>query len=134
MSSGQPLPWHLNPYFQLAASAVLIAAAEVLLKQGAVTAEAGDSSLFGIAALASPMTWLGIILFIVSFVSWLYVLRLMPLTQAYALVSVVHVLVPAAAWLFLDEAISTTRATGIALVLTGTILVAAPAAKADEEL
>jgi drug/metabolite transporter (DMT)-like permease len=136
MKSGQPLVWYFNPYVQLAASAVLITAAEVLLKQGAITttAEAGEFDIFGLRALASPTTWLGIILFIVAFLSWLHVLRLMPLTQAYALISVVHVLVPLAAWLFLAEAVSATRAAGIALVLVGTILVAAPAAHAEEDL
>lgn len=134
MRSGQPLAWYFNPYLQLAASAILVTAAEVLLKQGAVTAEPGGLDIFGIGALSSSTTWLGIILFIVAFLSWLHVLRLMPLTQAYALISVVHVLVPVAAWLFLAEAVSATRAIGIALVLGGTILVAAPAAQAEEEL
>ena len=46
----------------------------------------------------------------------------------------VHVLVPTAAWLFLNETISSTRAAGIAFVLVGVLLVAAPAAQAEEEL
>ncbi|MFB9261834.1 EamA family transporter [Bradyrhizobium erythrophlei] len=82
--------------------------------------------LFNVGALAWSVTWIGIVLYVVSFISWLHVLRLMPVTQAYCLISVVHVLVPAAAWLFLLESISLSRAAGIALVLGGILLVGAP--------
>lgn len=125
-----------SPYLQLLGAQVLITAAEVLLKKGAVASVAGSGGpeVLGLAALASGATWIGILLYIVSFLIWLHVLRVLPLTQAYALASMVHVLVPTAAWLFLNETISSTRAAGIALVLVGVLLVAAPAAKAEEEL
>jgi drug/metabolite transporter (DMT)-like permease len=136
MTGGRGRALFLNPYFQLGLSAVLITAAEVLLKHGAVTTTPllGGYEILGLGALVSGTTWLGIALLILSFASWVYVLRALPLTQAYALISIVHILVPAAAWLLLSESISLTRGAGIALVLGGTILVAAPAAKAEEEL
>jgi drug/metabolite transporter (DMT)-like permease len=136
MTGGRARRAFLNPYLQLLGAQVLITAAEVLLKKGASASLSapGESELLGITALASGTTWLGIFFYTLSFLVWLHVLRLLPLTQAYALASVVHVLVPAAAWLFLGEVISPTRAAGIALVLCGVVLVAAPAAKAEEEL
>ena len=136
MTDGRARRLIRSPYLQLLGAQVLITAAEVLLKKGAVAsvAEAGGPEVLGLAALASGATWLGILLYIVSFLIWLHVLRLLPLTQAYALASMVHVLVPTAAWLFLNETISSTRAAGIAFVLVGVLLVAAPAAKAEEEL
>jgi multidrug transporter EmrE-like cation transporter len=136
MTGGHARQAFVNPYLQLLAGQVLITAAEVLLKKGAAesVAGSGQSEVFGVTALASGMTWLGIVFYIASFLIWLHVLRLLPLTLAYALASLVHVLVPAAAWLFLNETISPTRAAGIALVLCGVVLVAAPAAKAEEEL
>ena len=85
-------------------------------------------------ALGSWRTWVGIILYIVSFVSWLYVLRLLPLSEAFALMSITHVLVPVASWLFLGEAISVLRIMGIACVLGGTVLMANAAALAEEKL
>jgi drug/metabolite transporter (DMT)-like permease len=120
--------WYLRPYFQLGLSAVLLSAAEVLMKKGATASLILTSMtpLFNVGALAWSVTWIGIVLYVVSFISWLYVLRLMPVTQAYCLINVVHVLVPAAAWLFLLESISLSRAAGIALVLGGTLLVGAP--------
>jgi len=136
MTAGRARRALVNPYLQLMAGQVMITAAEVLLKKGATgsVAAAGESQLLGIMALASGTTWLGIFFYTISFLIWLHVLRLLPLTQAYALASIVHVLVPTAAWLFLNEVISSTRAAGIALVLGGVVLVAAPAAKAEEEL
>jgi drug/metabolite transporter (DMT)-like permease len=120
--------WYLGPCFQLGLSAVLLSAAEVLMKKGATASLilTGMTPLFNVGALTWSVTWIGIVLYVVSFISWLYVLRLMPVTQAYCLISVVHVLVPAAAWLFLLESISLSRAAGIALVLGGTLLVGAP--------
>lgn len=136
MTGRRGLALFLNPYFQLGASAVLLSIAEVLLKQGADLRAAVDPTtvLFGIGALAYASTWIGIVLYVLSFISWLHVLRLMPLSQAYALINVVHVLVPAAAWMFLQERLSLGRLAGIALVFAGTLLVAAPAAKAEDEL
>ena len=125
-----------NPYFQLGISAVLVSVAEVCLKMGAVTDFDGPAAadLFNITALASLATWVGIVFYVFSFVIWLYVLRLMPLTEAYALINVVHILVPGAAFIFLHESISSRRAIGIVLVFVGTLLVAAPTAAAEENL
>jgi drug/metabolite transporter (DMT)-like permease len=128
--------WFANPYVQLGLSAVLLTVAELLMKTGATAGVGTDdwTALFNIGALAWSATWLGIALYIVSFVSWLHVLRLIPLSQAYGLISVVQVLVPAAAWAFLHEPISIGRAIGIALVFAGILLVAAPTAHAEEKL
>ena len=136
MNGGRPLAWYLNPYLLLVAAQFLITAAEVLLKKGAAgsVAGSGEAEVLGVTALTSGTTWLGILFYTASFVIWLHVLRLLPVSIAYALASIVHVLVPTAAWLFLNETISPTRAAGIALVLCGVLLVAAPAAKAEEEL
>ena len=71
---------------------------------------------------------------ILSLVSWLYVLRHVPLSLAFPLSNVVHVLVPLASWLFLGELISTRRWWGITLVLIGLIIVAKPVARIEEKL
>ena len=71
---------------------------------------------------------------ILSLVSWLYVLRLVPLSIAFPLSNVVHVLVPLSCWIFLGEQISTQRWCGIALVLLGLIVVAKPFARIEERL
>ena len=128
--------WFFNPYAQLAVGALLVTASELLLKKGATAAPglSGPGAWLGVGALASGWTWGGIVCYVLSFASWLYVLRFVPLGVAFALINVVHVLVPVGAWLLLHEAISTRRWVGISLVLGGIALVARPAAKAEEAL
>jgi drug/metabolite transporter (DMT)-like permease len=122
----------LNPYVQIAIGALLVTASELLLKRGA-TAAAG-SSLFGIGALASPWTWAGIVTYVLSFASWIYVLRHVPLGIAFSLINVVHVLVPLGSWALLGETISPRRWAGIALVTAGIVLMARNVATAEEKL
>ena len=86
------------------------------------------------AALASGWTWAGIVLYILSFLSWLHVLRYVSLTIAFSLINAVHVLVPVGAWLFLHEHIPVSRWLGILLIVSGVIFVAGPIAKVEEEL
>jgi drug/metabolite transporter (DMT)-like permease len=114
--------WFLNPYTQIGIGALLVTASELQLKLGATSAR--DVGWFGVAALASWWTWGGIATYILSFASWLYVLRKLPLSVAISLMSITYVLVPLAARLLLDESISPRRGIGIVLVLCGTVLVA----------
>ena len=103
----------LNPYVQIGLGALLITASELLLKRGATS-----------GALASPWTWMGITTYLLSFASWLYVLRHMPISVAFPLINIVQVLVPLGAWWILGESIPLQRWIGISLVLCGTLLVA----------
>lgn len=101
-----------SPYLWIGIGALLITASELLLKTGATR-----------GALHSGWTWIGIGTYILSFGCWLYVLRKLPLSIAYGLITIVQVLVPLGAWIFLHEQISATRWIGIACVLCGTLMV-----------
>ena len=126
----------LNPWFQLVLSVFFVTTSEVFLKRGAVEAPRLSEGVnwTGVSGLASPDVWYGILFVVASFISWLYVLRFIPLTIAYPLSNVVHVLVPLASWFFLNEHISAQRAGGIALVLLGVLIVAKPVARMEENL
>src|SRR4051812_16225852 len=129
----KPVPrGFLNPYAQIGIGALLVTASELLLKKGA--SSVGGDSVLGLQALASVWTWLGIVTYCLSFASWLYVLRFIPLGVAFALINVVHVLVPVGSWLLLGELISPKRWLGITLVLLGILLVARTVAVAEEKL
>jgi drug/metabolite transporter (DMT)-like permease len=125
-----------NPWLQLTLSVVCVLVSELLLKRGASdTADlTGSWSWTGINGLASPLVWLAIIFVVISFISWLYVLKYIPLSIAFPLSRVVDALVPLCSWVFLGEMISTRRWCGIALVVIGLAVVAKPVARMEERL
>ena len=125
-----------NPWLQLALSVLCVLASELLLKRGATQVADPNSALSwtGINGLASPLVWWAILLVMVSFASWLYVLKYIPLTIAFPLSRVVDVLVPISCWIFLGEIISIRRWCGIAVVIIGLALVAKPVARLEEKL
>jgi drug/metabolite transporter (DMT)-like permease len=125
-----------NPWLVLVLEVICVLVYELLQKHGASeTAHLSQVwSWTGITALASPLTWLAMGLMIVSLLSWLYVLRYIPLSIAFPLSRVVDILVPLSCWMILGENISTRRWCGIALVVIGLILTAKPAAQLKEKL
>ena len=117
-------------------SVVCVLTSELLLKRGASdTANlAGAWWWTGISGLASSLVWWAILLILASFISWLYVLKFIPLSVAFPLSRVVDVLVPLCCWIFLGEMISVRRWCGIALVIIGLAIVAKPVARLEERL
>ena len=128
--------WFVNPWVQLSICVLLATAAEIFLKLGAVqTANPANAwSWTGLTGLRSGWVWWGIVASVVSLFNWLATLRKLPLTIAFPVGNVVHILVPLSSWLFLGEAILTRRWFGIALLLFGLMIVARPAAKLEERL
>ena len=125
-----------NPWLQLTVSVVCVFVSELLLKRGATEVAEPDSawSWTGVNGLVSPLVWWAILLIIASFISWLYVLRYIPITIAYPVSRIVDVLVPLGCWIFLGEFISPLRWSGIALVVIGLALVAKPVAQIEQRL
>src|SRR5262249_25350760 len=125
-----------NPWLQLGLSVACVFVSELLLKRGAMDVAEPESgfSWTGLNGLGSPLVWWAILLIIASFISWLYVLRYIPLNLAYPLSRVVDILVPLGCRIFLAERISALRWCGIALVVIGLALVAKPIAKMEERL
>lgn len=125
-----------NPWLQLALSVICVLVSELLLKRGA--SDTANTGIFwswtGINGLASSLVWLAIIFVIISFISWLYVLKYIPLSVAFPLSRVVDVLVPLSSWIILGELISVRRWCGIALVVIGLAVVAKPVARMEERL
>ncbi len=128
--------WFLNPWVQLSICVLLATAAEIFLKLGA-TATANPASPWswtGLTGLRSGWVWWGILASVVSLFNWLATLRKLPLTIAFPVGNVVHILVPLSCWVVLGEAILPRRWFGIGLVLLGLLIVAKPAAKLEERL
>jgi drug/metabolite transporter (DMT)-like permease len=131
----RPTGW-ANPWLHLVLSVILVTVSELFLKRGAAeTASLRQTwDWTGVSGLVSPWVWCAIVLIILSFLTWLHVLRYLALSVAVPLSNAVYVLVPLCSWLFLGESISTVRWCGIALVLVGLIVVAKPVAHLEERL
>ncbi len=125
-----------NPWLQVAISTVAVAISELFQKRGAMATlhVSVQWSWTGLTTLASPLVWIGMLLTIVSFITWLYALKHLPLSVAFPASQAVHVLIPLSSWLILGEHISFLRWCGIALVLSGLALVARPVAELEEKL
>jgi len=125
-----------NPWLILGLEVICVLVYELLQKRGASeTASLSQVwSWTGITALTSPLVWLAMLLMIVSLLSWLYVLRYIPLSIAFPLSRVVDVLIPLSCWLILAENTSPRRWCGIALVVIGLMLTAKPVARLEEKL
>jgi undecaprenyl phosphate-alpha-L-ara4N flippase subunit ArnE len=130
------LGWFLNPYVQIFAGALCDTAGELLLKKGASAAASstGFLSIVGLSPLASFWTWLGIISYVSSLISWLYVLRFVSLSVAFPLINAVHIFVPVGSWIFLHEQISVRRWLGIGLIVCGILALIKPLMRAEEKL
>jgi drug/metabolite transporter (DMT)-like permease len=125
-----------NPWFHLVISVTCVATYELLLKRGAAETANPNSSWAwtGLSGLGSIYVWIAIGFVIMSLLTWLYVLRYLPLSIAFPFSQAVHVLVPLGSWLILGENIVTLRWIGIAFVSLGLAVVAKPIAKIEEEL
>ncbi|MEY2562907.1 MAG: hypothetical protein QOH88_1100 [Verrucomicrobiota bacterium] len=125
-----------NPWLHLGLSIAFVTIYEVLLKLGAAeTAHLSDRwSWTGLTGLASPYVWVAIVFVILSLITWLHVLRHIPLSIAFPISQVVHALVPLGSWLVLGESITSLRGCGIGLVLFGLAVVAKPVARFEERL
>jgi undecaprenyl phosphate-alpha-L-ara4N flippase subunit ArnF len=128
--------WLLNPWLQIGFNVFIVTASEIFLKLGARETAAITQSWnwTGLTGLLSLWTWLGIGCLILSLISWLYVLRTMPLSVAFPLSNAVHIFVPIASWIFLAERIAPKRWWGIILVVIGLIIVAKPVSQIEEKL
>lgn len=126
-----------NPWFHLGLSVLCVAAYQLLLKLGATeTAHIASArwAWTGLSGLASLYVWLGLPLIMLSLLTWLQVLRYIPLSIAFPISQIPHALVPLCSWLFLGESITSLRWCGIALVSFGLALIAKPVARLEERL
>src|SRR3954464_4958079 len=125
-----------NPWLALAVSTICVTIYELLLKRGAVATANPDSSWSwtGLSGLGSIYVWIAIVFVILSLITWLYVLRYLPLSIAFPISQSVHALVPLGSWLILGENIITLRWIGIAFVSLGLAVVARPIAQIEDEL
>jgi len=104
------------------ASVVLIACGQVLFKYVALLSVTSahpwsdpKTLAFGVASLA---------VYGIATLLWIWVLREVPLSQAYPLMALSFVLVPAAGALIFGERVTLTYGIGVSLIVLGVVLIA----------
>ncbi|SNY92630.1 Multidrug transporter EmrE [Cohaesibacter sp. ES.047] len=109
------------------------AAAQMMLKQGMLTlgpiAPADGISVLGVITMVlkivfHPWVFAGLVTFVISMASHLYVLSKVELSFAYPFLSLAYVAVAVAAWWLFKEDLNNWRIAGIAFICVGTYLIA----------
>jgi multidrug transporter EmrE-like cation transporter len=113
------------------ATVALSAVAQIALKAGVTSARAAqapESVQFLLAAAQSPLVWLGLTIYGISVIAWLWVLARVDVSVAYPFVGMSFVLTSAMGWLLFHENVGPLRIAGILLVVAGCVLIARSAA------
>lgn len=110
------------------------AAAQLMLKQGMSNLSpitlgplsfAGDTLIGKLGmTLLNPWVMTGLIVFVISMASHLFVLSKVEISFAYPFLSLAYIVVAVAAWTWFGEDLNHYRIAGIALICFGTILIA----------
>jgi drug/metabolite transporter (DMT)-like permease len=114
------------------------AAAQIMLKKGMTGVGplnlGGDETPLGLVfrVVFNPFVFLGLVVFVVSMASHLFVLSRVDVSFAYPFLSIAYVLVAVYAHLFLSEVLTWPHIAGIGLICLGTIFISlGPAATAS---
>jgi drug/metabolite transporter (DMT)-like permease len=110
------------------------AAAQLMLKQGMThlvpitlgPLSFGSETLIGKLGmtLLNPWVMAGLIMFVISMASHLFVLSKVEISFAYPFLSLAYIVVAVAAWTWFGEDLNQYRIAGIALICVGTVLIA----------
>ncbi|MEM6463942.1 MAG: EamA family transporter [Pseudomonadota bacterium] len=105
------------------------AAAQLMLKQGMLSLgpleTVGDNIFLKVLQVVfHPWVFAGLVTFVISMASHLYVLSKVELSFAYPFLSLAYVAVAAFAYLVFKEDLNAWRIAGIAFICAGTILIA----------
>ena len=109
------------------ASVSLSAVAQTSFKMGVGRAQTDPDAALWLKAAAmvfSPMVLLGLALYGVGTVLWLFALRQLDLSLAYPFVAISFVMVAGSGMLFLGEPVHPSRLLGLALIVIGLLVMA----------
>ena len=108
----------IETYLVLAVSILLGVAGQMLLKSGASTPAA---TLIG--QFLAPHSIIGLGVYFVSALCYMYALRKLPVSVAFPAVSLSYVLVALLAWRLYDEPLGWSKLAGIVLICSGVALI-----------
>lgn len=108
-------------YLTLLLNVLLLVAGQIVWKMGLEKA-GGLQAHNALQVMVSPMILLGIALYGIATVTWLYVLSRLPLSLAYPMQSIAYVIALLAAFLMFKESIPPNRWIGTGVILAGIAL------------
>lgn len=111
------------------ATVTLSAVAQLALKAGLryshVAWQSGSTvASFVLAVASAPLVWVGLIIYGLSVVAWLWVLTRIDVSVAYPFVGISFILTSVFGALILNEQVTLLRAAGTLLVVCGCVLIA----------
>jgi drug/metabolite transporter (DMT)-like permease len=114
-------------FLLISMNVVIEAFADLFMKKGLLSTGvsiAGFDNLFQVIYLnlLSPWIWLGIIMYLASFIIWITALSHVELSIAYPIGSTSYILVPIISIIFLHETVPLLRWVGIIAIVLGIIV------------
>jgi undecaprenyl phosphate-alpha-L-ara4N flippase subunit ArnE len=105
--------------------AVLLAVGQMLFKLASSRLITGQGPIALLSSLVNLPLLGGLLLYGVTTLLWVYLLRELPLSRAYPFMALAFALVPILSWFFFREGLDLRYGVGLALMLLGLYLVAA---------
>jgi len=116
------LPFILFTVFTNAAAQLMLKAGMSSMASISFTADTAILRIFQI--VFNPWVFAGLVTFVISMASHLYVLSKVDISFAYPFLSLAYVAVAIFAWLVFKEDLGALKIAGIALICVGTVLIA----------
>ncbi len=113
----------MSPFLFIFLTVFATVSSQVLFKIGVKNIALAEKPLLSIDALLNPMVLAGLILSIVSILSWLAALNRLSLSVAYPFMSLTFPLVLVASSIFLGESVAPLRWLGIFIIMIGLFVV-----------
>ena len=108
------------------ACVVLIAVGQLLFKSAAGQWRIDGWSWATLRGFLSPVMLIALVIYAAATLLWVFVLRTVPLSSAYAVFSLAFLIVPVLAWIFLGETLSLNTLIGGAIIVVGVIIAVRP--------
>src|SRR4030042_515771 len=113
-------------YISLSISIICNCLSLILLKKGMLSVNNFGENLHDITAwfqlLVNGYIIFSIILFVLSFITWMISLTKIDLSLAYPTVSITYIIITLASYYFFNEALTIYRIVGIFFIITGIVI------------
>ncbi len=110
-------------YFLLVLTMIFSVMAQFFLKKGIDSSSLSTSFMSLVKTIFSPFVFIGFILYGLSAVTWLFVIKKIPLSTAYPSLALTYIAILVIGYLFFSEQITSLKIIGIICISFGVILI-----------